>query len=39
MQSSGAIVTSNAEESMTSRFPVPWRIIELPTGFAVEDST
>ncbi len=24
---------------MTSRFPVPWRIVELPTGFAVEDAT
>jgi hypothetical protein len=28
-----------AEESMTSRFPVPWRIVELPSGFAVEDAT
>ena len=24
---------------MTSRFPVPWRIVELPNGFAVEDAT
>jgi hypothetical protein len=28
-----------AEESMISRFPAPWRIVELPTGFAVEDAT
>jgi hypothetical protein len=24
---------------MTNRFPVTWRIVELPTGFAVEDAT
>jgi hypothetical protein len=24
---------------MTSRFPAPWRIVELPNGFAVEDAT
>jgi hypothetical protein len=24
---------------MTGRFPVPWRIVELPNGFAVEDAT
>ncbi len=24
---------------MTSRFPAPWRIIEIPNGFAVEDAT
>jgi hypothetical protein len=24
---------------MSSRFPVPWRIVELPTGFVVEDAT
>jgi hypothetical protein len=24
---------------MTSRFPEPWRIVELPHGFAVEDAT
>jgi hypothetical protein len=24
---------------MTSRFPVPWRIVERPNGFAVEDAT
>ena len=23
---------------MTSRFPVPWRIVEIPNGFAVEDA-
>jgi hypothetical protein len=25
--------------TMTSRFPTPWRIVEIPTGFAVEDAT
>ena len=29
----------SAEESMPTRFPVPWRIVELPNGFAVEDAT
>jgi hypothetical protein len=24
---------------LTSRFPAPWRIVELPNGFAVEDAT
>jgi hypothetical protein len=24
---------------MTGRFPAPWRIVEIPSGFAVEDST
>jgi hypothetical protein len=24
---------------MTSRFPMPWRIVEIPNGFAVEDAT
>ena len=24
---------------MTSRFPAPWQIVELPNGFAVEDAT
>jgi hypothetical protein len=24
---------------MTSRFPAPWRIVEIPSGFAVEDAT
>jgi hypothetical protein len=24
---------------MTSRFPAPWRIVELPNGFAVDDAT
>jgi hypothetical protein len=23
---------------MTNRFPRPWRIVEMPTGFAVEDA-
>jgi hypothetical protein len=25
--------------AMKNRFPTPWRIIEMPTGFAVEDAT
>jgi hypothetical protein len=30
----------NADEgSMITRFPAPWRIVELPNGFAVEDAT
>jgi hypothetical protein len=24
---------------MVTRFPTPWRIVELPNGFAVEDAT
>ena len=24
---------------MTGRFPAPWRIVEIPSGFAVEDAT
>jgi hypothetical protein len=24
---------------MTSRFPAPWRIIDFPNGFAVDDAT
>ena len=24
---------------MTTRFPAPWRIVEIPNGFAVEDAT
>ena len=24
---------------MTNRFPAPWRIAEIPSGFAVEDAT
>jgi hypothetical protein len=28
-----------ADPSMSSRFPEPWPIVELPTGFAVEDAT
>jgi hypothetical protein len=27
------------DPSMSSRFPEPWRIVELPHGFAVEDAT
>jgi hypothetical protein len=29
----------NADEgSMITRFPAPWRIVEIPHGFAVEDA-
>jgi hypothetical protein len=28
-----------AGAEMTSPFPSPWRIVELPNGFAVEDAT
>src|SRR5215831_696477 len=28
-----------AKQSMTSRFPAPWRIVEIPNGFAVDDAT
>lgn len=24
---------------MTSRFPAPWRIVEMPNGFAVDDAS
>jgi hypothetical protein len=24
---------------MTSRFPAPWRIVEIPNGFAVDDAS
>jgi hypothetical protein len=24
---------------MTGRFPTPWRVVEMATGFAVEDAT
>jgi hypothetical protein len=24
---------------MTNRFPAPWRIVEIPNGFAVDDAT
>src|SRR5258708_21308332 len=24
---------------MTDRFPAPWRILEIPRGFAVDDAT
>jgi hypothetical protein len=30
---------TSASAQMTSRFPAPWRIVELPNGFAVEDAT
>jgi hypothetical protein len=25
--------------SMNSRFPAPWRIVEIPNGFAVDDAS
>src|SRR6266849_4449681 len=25
--------------AMTSRFPAPWRIVEIPNGFAVDDAS
>src|SRR5467141_120377 len=25
--------------AMTTRFPAPWRIVEIPNGFAVDDAT
>src|SRR5215471_19277907 len=25
--------------AMTRRFPAPWRIVEIPNGFAVDDAT
>jgi len=25
--------------AMNSRFPAPWRIVEIPNGFAVDDAT
>jgi hypothetical protein len=25
--------------SMTGRFPAPWRIVEIPNGFAVDDAS
>jgi len=28
-----------ASHSMTNRFPTPWRIVEIPNGFAVDDAT
>jgi hypothetical protein len=28
-----------AHHSMTSRFPAPWRIVEIPNGFAVDDAS
>jgi len=36
-------VAHNADDiraaSMTGRFPTPWRIVEIPRGFAVADAT
>jgi hypothetical protein len=32
-------VFASVDAEMTSRFPAPWRIVEIPNGFAVEDST
>jgi hypothetical protein len=34
-----AAAASEERQDMTTRFPVPWRIVELPNGFAVEDAT
>src|SRR5262250_780365 len=28
-----------ASHSMTNRFPTPWRIVEIPNGFAVDDAS
>ena len=25
--------------AMTTRFPAPWRIVEIPNGFAVDDAS
>jgi len=30
---------SPEEGSMVGRFPVPWRVVEIPHGFAVGDAT
>jgi len=30
---------AGANHSMASRFPAPWRIVEIPNGFAVDDAT
>jgi len=36
-----ATVEENAAwaATMTGRFPAPWRIVEIPRGFAVDDAT
>ena len=26
-------------KDMTGRFPAPWRVVEIPSGFAVEDAS
>ncbi len=33
------IATGVEGGNMTGRFPTPWRIVEIPSGFAVEDAT
>jgi hypothetical protein len=30
---------AGANHGMASRFPAPWRIVEIPNGFAVDDAT
>src|SRR5262249_20591733 len=39
--STPATVEENAAwaTAMTGRFPAPWRIVEIPHGFAVDDAT
>jgi hypothetical protein len=34
-----AAVTDAGAGTMTNRFPTPWRMVEMPSGFAVEDAT
>src|SRR6266566_8503547 len=34
-----AAAAGEERQHMTSRFPTPWRIVEIPNGFAVEDAT
>jgi len=29
----------DCRRSVTSRFPAPWRVVEIPNGFAVDDAT
>jgi hypothetical protein len=31
--------TPNHRRSIARRFPAPWRIVEIPNGFAVDDAT
>jgi hypothetical protein len=28
-----------SRRAMTTRFPAPWRIVEIPNGFAVDDAS